>query len=487
MYRRGRSPLHSGMVLGIAGFLVAGISPNLATRAVGQCGPVELLASDPSQAAQFGRGVALSDDTTIALVGANQSGGFAYIFVDGREGWVEKMMISGLDTAPDDFFGDAVALSGDGTTVLVGAPGHQHAEFNGAAYIFVRERSTWVQQMELTAPDDPDPPLAFGATRGVALSNDGDTAAIGAWKDNDGAQWAGAVYVFERDPNTAEWSFQVKLIVSDPAEGAQFGQSVALSADGNILVGGAHQDDDAGPASGSAYVFIRDPKTSQWTEQIKLTASDAEPIALFGFSVAIAADGDTILVGAIDDDEQGVGAGAAYVFVRDGNNWFEQAKLTALDGSSIDAFGESVALSADGDRAVIGAVHATAGLGAAYLFTRNGSTWMQKSKFGVCDGQSLDLFGERVDISGDGQTALVGSRWRDIDFLNQGAAYIYDLDPDPDACADITGDGQVDVDDLLWLLASWGPCTRSYVCPADLNGDCIISVADLLILLANWG
>ncbi len=485
MDRRDRAPLHAGIVLGIQGFLAASISLNLATGAVGQCRPVELLASDPNQAAQFGRGVALSDDATIALVGANQSGGYAYIFADGREGWAEMTMISGFDTAGDDFFGDAVALSGDGTTALVSAPGHQHTEFIGAAYIFVRERSSWVQQMELTPPDDPDPPVAFGATRGVALSNDGDTAAIGAWKDNDGAEWAGAVYVFERDTNTSEWTFQAKLIVSDPAEGAQFGESVALSADGNILVGGAHQDDEAGPASGAAYVFVRDPKSSQWTERIKLTASDAEPIALFGYSVAIAANGDTILVGADDDDEQGVGAGAAYVFVRDGNDWFEQAKLTASDGSSIDHFGSFVALSADGDRAVIGAVHATAGLGAAYFFTRTGSSWTQKSKFGVCDGESLDLFGERVDISGDGQTALVGSRWRDIDFISQGAAYVYDLDPA--SCADITGDGQVGVDDLLWLLGSWGPCTWPYVCPADLNGDCVIGVVDLLILLGSWG
>ncbi len=491
MDRRARSPLHPGTVLGIAGFLVAGISLNLTTRAVGQCGPVELLASDPHQAAQLGAAVAIADEAGIALIGANQddgagnSAGAAYVYLrDPADGsWQEAMKLAGSDAKIGDFFGDVVAMTPDATTLLITAGNQsQGGGGGGTVYVFERRGSVWLEQAQLTPPDNPPPPLAFG--KGLAISEDGTIAAIGAWKDTDGGNWAGAVYVFVREPRTSRWEFEVKLITSDAAEDDQFGQSVDLSADGNILVGGASQDD---VATGAAYVFVRDPKTSRWFEQIKLTASDAEPIALFGFSVAISADGDTILVGAADDDEQAVGAGAAYVFVRDGNTWFEQAKLTALDGSFLDKFGSSVALSADGDRAVIGALHATAGLGAAYFFTRNGNTWTQRSKFGVCDGESLDLFGERVDISGDGQTALVGSRWRDVDFLNQGAAYVYDLDPDPASCADITGDGHVGIDDLLWLLGSWGPCTGSFTCPADLNGDCIIGVADLLILLSNWG
>ncbi len=486
MDQRDRSPLHAGIVLGIQGFLVASISVNLATRAVGQCGPVELLASDPNQAQQLGAAVALADEAGVALIGAHQADlqytGEAYVFLrDPADGsWQEQMKLVGSDAKIGDHFGSVVAVTPDATTLLITA-GNQGP--TGTVYVFERRGSVWLEQAQLTPPDNPPPPLAFG--RGLAISEDGRIAAIGARKDTDGGNWAGAVYVFVREPRTSRWEFEVKLIVSDAAEDATFGRSVDLSADGNILVGGASHDDGAGNAAGAAYVFVRDPKTSQWTEQIKLTASDAEPIALFGFSVAVSADGETILVGASNDDEQAVGAGAAYVFVRDGKSWSEQAKLTAFDGSFVDQFGSSVALSADGDRAVIGALHATAGLGAAYFFTRTGSTWTQKSKFGVCDGQSLDLFGERVDISADGQTALVGSRWRDVNFINQGAAYVYDLDAA--SCADITGDGQVGIDDLLWLLGSWGPCTWPYVCPADLNGDCVIGVVDLLILLGSWG
>ncbi|MCH8824599.1 MAG: hypothetical protein IH984_13945 [Planctomycetes bacterium] len=483
MYRNGRLILNCQTSFVIKGCLVAGFSLILTTQVVAQCSPAQLLAYDPHSAQQLGSAVAIADEAGIALIGANQadpqSTGAAYVFmrdpIDGS--WDEHMKLVGSDAGLGDFFGDVVAITPDAATMLITA-GNQDP--TGAVYVFEQRGSIWLEQTQLTPPDSPPPPLAFG--RGLAISEDGTIAAIGAWKDTDGGNWAGAVYIFERKVNTSNWSFQVKLIVSDAADDARFGQSLDLSADGNILVGGANQLDFA---TGAAYVFVRNPKTSQWAEQIKLTASDAEPIALFGSSVAISGDGNTILVGASDDDEQAVGAGAAYVYVRNGNNWFEQAKLTAFDGSAIDGFGTSVALSADGNSAVIGAVHATSGFGAAYYFTRHSSVWIQQSKFGLCDGDSLDLFGERVDISADGQTALVGSRWRDLDYMNQGAAYVYDLTGS--ACSDITGDGIVDIDDLVVVLAFWGPCAWPFTCLADLNGDCTTSVRDLLILFANWG
>ncbi len=481
MQRDGIFELRGGSVWRVAALLVAAATLTPGNNLWAQCPVAELVASDASPWEHFGKAVATSADGGVILIGAPRTWGETYLFVGEESGYAELLQLIPADREPDDVPGIAVALSHDGATALMTMSDDDAG--HGVGYVFVQRGETWIEQATLLPPE---PPVGagFGGGEGAGLSADGNTAVIGALFDDESAENAGAAHVFVRNPETSEWTYQDKLIASDGDEGDNFGRSVAISGDGNVVVAGANKDDGA---TGSAYVFIRDQKTSQWTEQIKLTASDAEPIALFGFSVAISADGDTILVGAWDDDEQAVGAGAAYVFVRDGNNWFEQAKLTALDGSFLDKFGTSVALSADGDRAVIGALHATGGLGAAYFFTRNGSAWTQRSKFGVCDGESLDLFGERVDISGDGQTALVGSRWRDVDFLNQGAAYVYDLDPDPASCADITGDGHVDVDDLLWLLGSWGPCAGSFTCPADLNGDCIIGVADLLILLSNWG
>lgn len=479
MDRNGIFELPRGSISGVAALLVAAATLTPGKSLWAQCPVAELVASDAEAWVNFGKAVATSADGAVILIGAPNTRGETYLFVREESGYVELLHLIPADREPDDVPGIAVALSHDGATALMTM--RDDDADHGVGYVFVQRGATWIEQASLLPPE---PPVGagFGGSEGAALSADGNTAVISASLDDELGQDAGAAHVFVRKPDTSEWTYQDKLIASDGHEGVCFGTSVAISGDGNIVVAGAHQDN---VATGAAYVFIRDPKTSRWTEQIKLTASDAEPIALFGSSVAISADGDTILVGADYDDEQAVGAGAAYVFVRDGNNWLEQAKLTAFDGSAIDRFGSSVALSADGNRAVIGALHATSGLGAAYFFTRNGRTWTQTSKFGVCDGGHLDLFGEQVDISADGQTALVGSRWRDVDFMNQGAAYVYDLDAA--SCADITGDGQVGVDDLLWLLATWGPCTWPFTCPTDLDGDCIIGVVDLLILLGNWG
>lgn len=231
MDQRDRSPLHAGIVLGIQGFLVASISLNLATRAVGQCGPVELLASDPNQAAQLGAAVALADEAGVALIGANMadplSTGAAYVFLrDPADGsWQEQMKLVGSDAKIGDHFGSVVAVTPDATTLLITAGNHAPT---GAVYVFERRGSVWLEQAQLTPPDNPPPPLAFG--RGLAVSADGTLAAIGAWKDTDGGNWAGAVYVFVREPRTSRWEFEVKLIVSDAAEDAWFGQSVDLSA-----------------------------------------------------------------------------------------------------------------------------------------------------------------------------------------------------------------------------------------------------------------
>lgn len=475
MYRVGRlTPLSRTSFL-MQSLLVASISLILATRASGQCKPIELLASDSKFAQQFGSAVAIANEAGIALIGANhadpQSTGAAYVFLrDHVSGsWQEQMKLVGSDAGLLDFFGGVVAITPDAETMLITA-GNQDP--TGAVYVFEKRGSVWLEQTQLMPPDNPPPPLAFG--RGLAISEDGTIVAIGAWKDTDGGNWAGAVYVFERKSNTSQWKFQVKLIVADAAEDATFGVSVDLSTDGNLLVGGARSDDEAGNAAGAAYVFVRDPQTSQWNEQIKLTASDAQSRALFGYSVAISGDGKTILVGARNDDD---GAGAAYVFIHDGDNWIEQAKLT-----DSHFFGTSVALSADGDSAVIGSI---LGNGAASYFTRHNGAWFKQSRFRLCNGNQSDLFGEQVDISGDGQTALIGSRLRDLEYFNQGAAYVFDLTGS--ACSDISGDGIVDITDLVVLLALWGDCGYPFNCPADLNGDCITNVRDLLVLFANWG
>jgi len=198
--------------------------------------------------------------------------------------------------------------------------------------------------------------------------------------------------------NGTKWVLQAKLTASDEALGDDFGYSVSLSCDTALI--GAQGDDDKGKESGSAYVFTRSDNI--WLEQTKLTASDGASGDLFGYSVFIS--GDTILIGAIGYND---GRGSVYVFTYNGTKWMQQAKLTASDGEAEDFFGKSVSLS--GDTALIGAPwddDKGKESGSAYVFTRSGNTWTQQAKLTASDGVSKDSFGFSVSLSND--SALIG-------------------------------------------------------------------------------
>jgi len=163
------------------------------------------------------------------------------------------------------------------------------------------------------------------------------------------------------------------------------------------------------------------------SKEIKLIASDGMADDVFGTSCAIS--GDTVVIGARSaDSDTGANSGAAYVFVRSGSSWLQQAKLTAGDGASGDQFGNSVAIS--GDTLVVGAyLDDDAGMdsGSAYVFVRSGSSWLQQAKLTAGDGAATDIFGSSVAISGD--TAVVGAYLDDDAGMDSGSAYIYQSTP----------------------------------------------------------
>jgi len=197
-----------------------------------------------------------------------------------------------------------------------------------------------------------------------------------------------------------------KLIASDGAASDAFGDSVAVSGDTAVI--GAYGDDDKGIDSGAAYVYIR--TGSVWSQQAKLTASDGVEGARFGDSVAIS--GDTVVIGA-PKDVKGYELGSAYVYTRTGTTWTQQAKLIASDRAAGDNFGNSVAIA--GDTAVIGAYDYGLRQGSVYAFTRTGTTWTQQAKLvpaGLAEG---DYFGYSVALAGD--TAVIGAL--------RGSAYVY--------------------------------------------------------------
>ena len=243
----------------------------------------------------------------------------------------------------------------------------------------------------------------------VSLSGDGSTALVGAYAKSSST---GAAYIFTKSGST--WTQQSKLTASDAATGDTFGRSVSLSSDGSTALVGAHQKSSN---AGAAYVFTRSGST--WTQQAKLTASDAAGSDYFGGSVSLSGDGSTALVGAYYKSSA---TGAAYIFTKSGSTWSQQSKLTASDGASPDRFGISVSLSADGSTALVGAYTKSSYTGAAYIFTRSGSTWTQQQKITASDAATSDYFGYSVSLSADGSTALVGAYYKSS---NTGAAYIF--------------------------------------------------------------
>lgn len=394
----------------------------------------QLLASDMAGYNQFGKAVALSSDGNTALVGApykNAAGvsyGTAYVYIRSGNVWTQQAILIANDRGQDDVFGDSVALSNDGNLAMIGASykSDNPTTHNGAVYVFTRSGGVWTQQAKLLASDKANNDY-FGAD--VALNADASTALISAaFKSESGLTFNGATYVFTRSGNV--WTQQAKLLASDKATGDRFGTSLALSSDGNsALIGALNSSDGGVTQNGATYVFARTGNV--WTQQIKLLASDKANYDSFGYSVALSSDGNTALIGAKAESDSGtVFNGATYVFTRTGNVWTQQTKLLASDKAANDAFGTSVALSSDGTIALISAQFesdsGTMYNGAVYIFTYAGSVWTQQTKFLANDKADYNALGDAIALSSDGNTAIVGASSKSIgDMTAIGAAYVF--------------------------------------------------------------
>ena len=396
--------------------------------------PIEvdkLVASDGASGDSFGYSVAVDGDT--AVIGAvhdddnGLDSGAAYVFsrIDGI--WRQQAKLTASDGAAYDYFGVSVAVDGD--TAVIGAYYDDDNGYNsGAVYVFIRSGDSWVRQAKLTASDG-----AGWDYFGVSVAVDGDTAVIGAHYDDDNGTDSGSAYVFGRSDGA--WAQQTKLTAPDWAAGSYFGYSVAV--DGDTAVIGAYGDYDNGTNSGAAYVFGR--SDGAWAQQTRLTAADGVEFHYFGRSVAV--NGDTAIIGALGDSDNGSKSGAAYVFSRSGSTWVQQAKLTASDGAANDWFGVSVAV--DGDTAVIGALYDDdngSDSGSAYVFSRSGGTWAQQAKLTAFDGTSGDHFGASVAVDGD-TAAVIGALYDDDNGSDSGSAYVFSLAP-PDNDEDGVPDAQ---------------------------------------------
>ncbi len=403
------------MILGLPGPLAA--SPSLPVLNEVQ----ELFASDAQSGDQFGYPLAIEGGRLVTGARMDddlgEGAGSAYVFERNEEGeWLETAKLTASDGDIEDRFG-WVALSGD--TIVVGAEFEDEGGLQaGAAYVFeLDEGGEWVETAKLMASDGRD-----GDTFGEAAVR-GDTVIVGADEhDTPTGESTGAVWVFERT-ESGSWVETAKLTASDAAPVDRFGSAVAI--DRETIVVGARSADPLGASSGAAYVFERGEDGS-WAETAKLLASDGASGDTFGGLLAI--DGDTIAVGAVGRDDQGLSSGAAYVFERGGNGiWVETAKLLAPEGRAFDSFGR-VAL--DGDLLAVGADggESLPGVdsGTVDLYVRDAVGWSHTSRLLPSEGRNLDLFGIRVGIDGD--TVVVGARMDDSRGLDAGSVYVFELE-----------------------------------------------------------
>lgn len=332
-----------------------------------------------------------------------------------------------LPPDPDSIndFGCSVAVSDNGETVLVGdtADPSQNGDKAGAVYVFRNDGDQWHRRTKLT-PENRPSFNTFGSA--LALTNNDETVLIGAKYNDTPSQAAGAVYVFNY--TTEDWQQQEIIRANDANTGNNFGCAIDTTDDRDISIIGARGDkdphglDDRNIASGSAYAF--EWTDNSWEQQAKITAEDGNGGERFGSAVAVSDDGTTAVIGApLENLPDGTDAGAAYVFTRSGSTWQQQSKLIASDAKKTgDGFGGAVGISSDGNTVVVGAQNTPEDgyprqdgtpKGTAYIFHRNGETWTQRQKL---NRDQTYQFGEDVAMLDGGSTVLVAGRERVYEF-----------------------------------------------------------------------
>jgi hypothetical protein len=469
-------------------------------------------ASNTDAADGFGGALALSADGNTLVVGADgedskapgiggdqgdnsaSAAGAVYVFTRDGGVWSQQAYIKASNAGSGDEFGYALALSADGSILAVGAAGeasnatgfygdqsNNSAGGAGAVYVFTRSGGVWSQQAYVKASNT-GAGDNFGAA--LALAPDGNTMAVGAPgedsnatgidgdQSNDSAGQAGAVYVFTSSGGI--WSQQAYIKASNTDAVDFFGRTLALAAEGTTLAVGAYgedsnatgiggdQSDNSASNAGAVYLFIR--SGGVWSQQAYVKASNTDLHDAFGTALALAADGNTLAVGAIYEASDATGidgdqtnnlssdAGAVYVFIRGGGAWSQQAYLKASNTGVVDYFGDAFAMAADGNTLAVGAdgEHSNAtGIGgdqsnnsagqagAVYVFTRSSGVWSQQAYVKASNTDANDAFGSALGLTADGDTLAVGApgeagnatglggNQSDDSATGAGAAYLY--------------------------------------------------------------
>lgn len=448
----------------------------------------------------FGHAISLDKTGNTLAVSATENGvgpGSVHIFTQIAEGrWQQQQQLSADNAEAGDLFGTSLSLSEDGNRLAIGATGedtnatgvqqnsqdvdNNDASNSGAVYVYRRAGELWVLEAFIKA-SNAELGDAFGTS--VSLNGQGDRLAVGAEFESSGSVGidqdqtnndegaSGAVYVFHRIANT--WIQESYIKASNTGAGDGFGISISLNDSGDRLAVGAFYEssnattvngdssNDLASASGATYVFHK--SASGWSQEAYIKANNAESIDNFGQSVQINADGDRLVVGAINEssnaqhvngdgsDNSALYSGAAYLFHRTGTDWFQEAYIKASNTDTFDNFGYRVSINNAGNRLAIGALdedssaqglngnansNAAVVSGAVYTFIRQGNVWMQEAYIKASNTNSSDMFSV-VELSGDGNTLAVGAILEDSNateiqgdpldnsVLGSGAVYLY--------------------------------------------------------------
>ena len=389
----------------------------------------KLIASDQQWQDNMGQNIELSQDGNTLISGVPSedgagdvytSSGAVYIYTRSGTTWTEQQQLRSPIIASQNQFGCSVSLSADGNIAVIGERQATNSVlYQGVVHVYTRSGSVWTHQQMLT---DPSPTSVDFFGWSVDISGDGLTIVVGVGNEDAGASETGGAQVYVNSGGT--WTHQAQLTANDAAYQDYAGKSVSISNDGNTVVMGAYQSDNGQIDSGAAYIFAR--SGTVWSQEAEILPSTIGYQYEFGASVSMSGDGQTVLISASGENISSLSnAGAAYVFSRSGSTWTEQGKLLPSTSASSVRFGYDTAISDDGNIAVVGISSSLLSSSKVHIYSRTGGTWSLEYELLTDDAQNGDYIAQGVAISGDGTTVAAGAPQEDGLATGTGAVYIF--------------------------------------------------------------